>query len=304
MVPPTAWRTLLTVSVALTAAGCSYGGEQPGRGSTAPDVRPLSGATAISHADAVRLHDREERAVAACMRSRGQQYTAQPRTTSARSEETNPYGLLTPRRAAQDGYGIVGEYLYRLTAPAPADEPRETVWQQALTGTPAHRVTLRLPDGVSLEYSTDGCVARARTEVYGADWNTVEPVTVGLANRVIAAVEADPDHRAAVRRWSACMSKAGHPAKDLQAPRQAVDSRLRTTVAEGGTGPDQDAVRALGRDEIRTARADADCQASTGLAEAVHDIQQTVEKRLLTERDRKTVASYVTDRRRALATEP
>ncbi|WP_256924981.1 hypothetical protein [Streptomyces sp. Amel2xC10] len=289
--------------VALTAAGCSYGGGQPGRGSTALDVRPLSGATAISHADAVRLHDREERAVAACMRARGQRYTAQPRTASARSEETNPYGLLTSRKAAQDGYGIVGEYVYRLTAPAPADEPRGTVWQQALTGTPAHRVSLRLPDGVSLEYSTDGCVARARAEVYGADWNTVEPLTVGLANRVIAAVEADPGHRAAVRRWSACMTRAGHPAKDLQAPREAIDSRLRTAVSESSTGPDQDALHALGRDEIRTARADADCQGATGLAEAVRKVQQAVEKSLLTEHDRKTVAAYVADRRRALAAE-
>lgn len=287
-------RTLLPVLLALTAAGCSPEGE-PGRGPAALDVRPLSGATAFSHADAVRLHDREERAVAACMAARGQTYTARPRTASARSEETNPYGLLTVERATQDGYGIVGEYLYLRSAPVPADEPRRTAWQEALTGTPAHRVSLRLPDGVSLQYSTDGCVARARAGLYGADWNTVEPVTVGLANRVIGAVEADPGYRAAVRRWSSCMTKAGHPAADLQAPRKAVDSRLRQAA------PDEDALRALGREEIRTARADADCQASTGLSRAVRDVQRAVERRLLTARDRKTVASYLADRRRALA---
>ncbi|MFJ8104534.1 hypothetical protein [Streptomyces sp. NPDC096132] len=280
--------------LALTAAGCSPDGG-PGRGPAALDVRPLSGATALSYADAVRLHDREERAVAACMTSRGQSYTAQPRTASARNEETNPYGLLTPEKAAQDGYGLVGEYLYRRSTPAPADEPRKAAWQQALTGTSAHRVSLRLPDGVSLEYSTDGCVARARTEVYGADWNTVAPVTVALANRVIGAVEADSGYRAAVRRWSSCMTKAGHPAKDLQAPREAVDSRLRKAAA------DEDTLRALGRDEIRTARADADCQVETGLSQAVRDVQRGVEKRLLTASDRKTVASYAADRRKALA---
>jgi hypothetical protein len=262
------------------------------------DVRPLSGATAFSHADAVRLHDREERAVAACMSSRGQKYTAQPRTASARNEETNPYGLLTPEKAAQDGYGIVGEYLHQQSTPPPADEPRKKAWQRALTGTPAHRVSLRLPDGVSLEYSTDGCVARARVELYGADWNTVAPVTMGLANRVIGAVEADSGYRAAVRRWSACMTKAGHPAKDLQAPRKAIDSRLRKAAS------DQEALRALGHDEIATARADADCQIETGLSEAVRDVQNAVDKRLLTADDRKTVASYVADKRRALATGP
>ncbi|WP_133911585.1 hypothetical protein [Streptomyces sp. NBC_00582] len=290
----TARRTLLAVVLTLTAAGCSPDGE-PGRGPVALDVRPLSGATASSHADAVRLHDLEERAVAACMASRGQEYTAQPRTASARSEETNPYGLLTSRKAAQDGYGIVGEYLYLRSAPAPADEPRKTAWQQALTGTPAHRVSLRLPDGVSLEYSTDGCVARARAELYGADWNTVAPVTVGLANRVLTAVEADSGYRAAVRRWSSCMTKAGHPAKDLQAPRKAVDARLQKAAA------DEDTLRELGRDELRTAVADARCQVDTGLSEAVRDVQRAVEKRLLTASDRKTVARYVADRRRALA---
>lgn len=291
----TARRTLLTVLLALAAAGCSLNGE-PGRGPVAPDVRPLSGATALTHAEAVRLHDGEERAVAACMTARGQSYTAQPRTASARSEETNPYGLLTPEKAAQDGYGIVGEYLYRLSTPAPPDEPRKAAWEQALTGTPAHRVSLRLPDGVSLEYSTDGCVARARTELYGADWNTVAPVTMGLANRVLGAVEADAGYRAAVRDWSSCMTKAGHPMTDLQAPRKAIDSRLQKAAA------DQKTLRALGSDEIGLAGADADCQVETGLSEVVQGVQRAVEKRLLTANDRKTVARYVAGKRKALAT--
>ncbi|MEV8539383.1 hypothetical protein [Streptomyces sp. NPDC051572] len=291
----TARRTLLTVLLVLTAAGCSLGGEQSARGPEALDVRPLAGATVSTYADAVRLHDREERAVAACMSARGQTYTAQPRTASRRGEETNPYGLLTVRKATQDGYGVVGEYLYQRSTPVPASEPHQAAWQRALTGTPAHRVSLRLPDGVSLAYSTDGCVARARTELYGADWNTVEPLTVGLANRVLGAVEKDSNYLAAVRRWSSCMTKAGHSAKDLQAPREAVDSRLRKAAS------DETALRALGNDEIRTARADAECQADTGLSEAVRDAQQAVEKRLLTAADRKTVASYVADRRKALA---
>ena len=291
----TARRTLLAVFLVLSAAGCSHGGEQPARGPEALDVRPLAGATASTYADAVRLHDREEHAVAVCMRARGQTYTAEPRTASARGEETNPYGLLTVRKATQDGYGIVGEYLYQRSTPVPASEPHQASWQRALTGTPAHRVSLRLPDGVTLAYSTDGCVARARTELYGADWNTVAPRTVGLANRVLGAVEKDANYLAAVRRWSSCMTKAGHPAKDLQAPREAVNSRLRKAAS------DERALRALGNDEIRAARADAECQTRTGLPEAVRDVQQAVEKQLLTAADRKTVASYVADRHKALA---
>jgi hypothetical protein len=91
------------------------------------------------------------------------------------------------------------------------------------------------------------------------------------------------------------MTKAGHPGKDLQAPRQAIDSRLQQAAS------DETALRALGNDELRTARADAECQERTGLSEAVRDVQRAVEKRLLTAADRKTVARYVADRRKALA---
>lgn len=285
---------LLTVLLALAAVGCSPDGE-PGRGPAALDIRPLSGATAYSHADAVRLHDREEDAIAVCMTSRDFAYAKQPRTTSARSEETNPYGLLTPEKAAADGYGIVGEFLHLKSAPSPVEEPREPAWQQALTGTPKHRVTMRLPDGVSLEYATDGCVARARAETYGSEWNTVEPYTVGLANRVIAAVEANPGYRAAIRRWSSCMTRAGHRAANLQAPRTALNSRLPKAAKSPA------ALRTLGRDEIRLANADARCQVETGLAGAVEVVQQTVEQRLLTADDRRTIARYTTDKHKALA---
>ncbi|MER5433762.1 hypothetical protein [Streptomyces sp. NPDC002588] len=292
----TARRTLLAVILVSAAVGCSPQGE-PGRGPSGLDVRPLSGATAFSHADAVRLYNREERAVAACMTSKGQSYTVQPRTASARGEETNPYGLLTAAKAAQDGYGIVGEYLYLRSAPRPASESREPAWQRALTGTSKHRVSIALPDGTRLEYSTDGCVAQARTDTYGPDWNTVAPVATGLANQVIGAVEKDTGYRAAVRRWASCMTKAGHRVTDLQAPRAAIDSRLSAAAK------DPDALRALGRDEIRTASADAACQAETGLDEAVRDVQRAVERRMLTAADRKTVASYLADKRRALAAE-
>ncbi|MFF0887060.1 hypothetical protein [Streptomyces sp. NPDC003456] len=283
----------LALITALAAAGCSSS-EEPGRGPSAPDVRPLSGVTAVRHVDAVRLHDRTERAVTACMTARGHAYTAQPANSSARGAETNPYGLLTPERAAADGYGIAGEHLHLRSAPPPAEKPRAKAWQEALTGTPKHRVTLRLPGGTTVRYSADGCVARANAEVYGPEWNTLEPLTMKLAHRVLASVEEDPAYREALRRWSACMTKSGHPAADLQAARAPLNARL-TAAAK-----DEDRLRALGRDEIEAATVDARCQTRTELAEAVADVQRDVERKLLTAEDRRTVARYRQAKERAL----
>ncbi|MFH9015417.1 hypothetical protein ACH4C6_29115 [Streptomyces sp. NPDC017943] len=280
---------------ALAAAGCSSS-EEPGRAPAPPDVRPLSGATAVSHADAVRLHDRTERAVTACMTARGQDYTAQPANSSARGAETNPYGLLTPQRAAADGYGIVGEYLHLRSTPPPAETPRSKSWQEALTGTPEHRVTLRLTGGTTVQYSADGCVARANAEVYGPKWNTLEPLTMKLANRVLATVEDDPAYREALRRWSACMKESGHPATDLQAARASLNIRLSAAAR------DEKRLRALGRDEMATAKADARCQAETALAKTVAGVQRRVEGTLLTAEDRSTVADYRRAKERALRT--
>ncbi|WP_369197823.1 hypothetical protein [Streptomyces djakartensis] len=283
----------LALITALAAAGCSSS-EEPGRAPAAPDVRPLSGATAVSHLDSVRLHDRTERAVTACMTARGQEYTAQPANSSARGAETNPYGLLTPQRAAADGYGIVGEYLHLRSTPPPAEKPRSKAWQEALTGTPERRVTLRLPGGTKAQYSADGCIARANADVYGPKWNTLEPLTMKLANRVLATVEEDPAYRGALRRWSACMTKSGHPAADLQAARASLNSRLPAAAK------DEERLRALGRDEIEAAKADARCQTETALAETVAGVQRKVERKLLTAEDRKTIAGYRQAKERAL----
>lgn len=283
----------LALITALATAGCSSS-EEPGREPAAPDVRPLSGATAFSHVDSVRLHDREERAVAACMTARGQEYTPQPANASARGAETNPYGLLTPQRAAADGYGIVGEYLLLRSTPPPADKPRTKAWQQALTGTAEHRVTLQLPGGTNVQYSTDGCIARANAEVYGPKWNTLEPLTMKLAHRVLATVEEEPAYRKALRRWSACMTKSGHPAADLQAARAPLNARLPAAAK------DEEELRALGRDEIEAANADARCQMDTGLAKAVADVQREVERKLLTAVNRETIARYRQAKERAL----
>ncbi|WP_419996688.1 hypothetical protein [Streptomyces boninensis] len=287
--------------LALAAAGCSPQG-QSGRGPerpAVPDVRPLTGATAATVAEATLLHDRVEQAVAACMAERGHAYTPRPRTASGRGEETNPYGLLTPRKAAADGYGLVGEYHYLRTTPRPKAQPHGRSWQRALTGTPAHRVRVRTPDGLRFEFSSDGCVARGAERVYGKGWNRLRPVAAGLANRVLEAVGRQPGYRAAIRRWSQCMTEAGHPAKDFQATREAIDARL-AKATKGSAPPDPAVIKRLGRDELNRATADADCQVRTKIGKTVARTQREVERKLLSTADRRTIARYTDLKQRAL----
>ncbi|MFF7263594.1 hypothetical protein ACFZCL_25425 [Streptomyces sp. NPDC008159] len=286
------------VFAAVTVAGCSLpgaAGRAPVRAPEPPDVRPLAGAASFRHSEAVRLHDLQEKAIVRCMAERGLRYTARPRTASARGEETNPYGLLGARRASTDGYGIVGEFLHlRSSRPPPDDEPRDPAWQRALLGTAEHKVSVALPDGSRLEYATDGCVNEARVEVYGADWNRTEPVVATLSARVLTAVEKAPDYRAAVRRWSSCMAEPGYRVADLQAVRKRLNDRL--PKASG----DPSALRTLAREEIRTAEADARCQAETKLAKTVADVQRAVEKRVLEADDRKVIERHLAAKRTVL----
>ncbi|MFJ7159320.1 hypothetical protein ACIQUQ_30840 [Streptomyces sp. NPDC101118] len=295
----------LAAFAVLAVPGCSLAGAA-GPGPTAPapspdpDVRPLGGLTAYSHADAVRLFAREEDAVAACMAERGKPYRRQTRTSSARAEETSPYGLVGPRRAAADGYGIVGEVLHRAAHPRPAEQqPGDPAWQEALTGTPAHLTARTVARGGRLTYSTDGCVARADVLVYGEGWPELEAGANAVANHVLGAVERDPAHRAAITRWAACMAEAGYPGygKDgLQAPRKVLNARL------AAAGNDPAKLRALGAEEIRTAEADARCEAGADLAGVVATVQNAVEARLLTAADRAVLDRFRTLKERALAT--
>ncbi|MFI8099522.1 hypothetical protein [Streptomyces sp. NPDC086023] len=95
------------------------------------------------------------------------------------------------------------------------------------------------------------------------------------------------------------MAEAGYPgyAEDgLQAPRKALGARL------AAAGNDPAKLRALGAEEIRTAEADARCEADTDLAEVVATVQAAVEARLLTPADRAALDRFRTLKERALAT--
>lgn len=275
-------RGLLWLSAAaLLVAGCST---SPGDGAAAgkqPDPRPLGGALHYTAAESAALHRAEEQEVRTCMASRGFDYDATPVGDGRRRATENPYGLLTRSRAAQDGYGLTVE---RLRKP-PADpnarrvsalaERDRRAWEGALKGAAdGSREEIELPDGPTVSVATGSCVSVARRALYGASWDRIHYSVQSLRNSVVTDTLDHSLVRSAERKWAACMRDGGFPYAHREDPLKTLRKRL------DAAGADREALRATGREELRTAEQDAGCQVEAGLAEHVARAQEKVEKAL------------------------
>ncbi|GAA3905217.1 hypothetical protein GCM10022207_88230 [Streptomyces lannensis] len=282
----------VVLTIAVFAAACSFP-DSGGRGPVTYDPRPLSAALVTSAADTIRLQEREESAVAACMVRRGLRYLPQRAVTSERAVTTNPYGLLREEQARQDGYGAVGEIISGIGNRAPAATHHSGGWTKALEGT--HEEKLTLPTGMVLTYRPDGCAYQGREEAYGRGWNRLENELEGWQALVMDRVEMNGLYANALSAWSACMRESGYSYADLQAPRQELAHRIEAT---GGQGK---ALRALGRKELRIAADDYACERKARLHEAVYEAQRDIEHTVLNAAARADIRRYQKFKRTALA---
>ncbi|MFC8533017.1 hypothetical protein ACFUJY_03570 [Streptomyces sp. NPDC057249] len=274
-------RLLWLSAAALLAAGCSTA---PGGGAATedpPDPRPLGGVLDHTAAESAALHRAEEREVRTCMAGRGFGYAEIPVSEARRTPTPSPYGLLTPGRAARNGYGLTVE---RLRQPPPdpnaprlaaltADDRR--AWQKALKGTPdGPHEKIALAGGPTLSVPTDSCVTLANRTLYGPTWDRDLFTVQHLRNTIVKNTLARPSVKAAEHEWAACMRDKGFRYEDRRAPLRALSRKL----AEAGTDPA--ALRATGREELRIAAQDAACQTATHLAARIEDAQRATEKAL------------------------
>ncbi|MFI9604779.1 hypothetical protein ACIHCX_33890 [Streptomyces sp. NPDC052043] len=280
------------VTAALFVAGCSFPGSN-GRGPGTYDPRPLSASLVTSVADTARLREREESAVADCMARRGFRYVPQRATVSERTVTTNPYGLLREEQARQDGYGAVGEILNGAGNDLPAATHHSARWTKELEGT--HEEKFTLPNNVVLTYRPDGCAYQAREAAYGRGWNRLENELEGLQAAVMDRVQKDDRYAKALSGWSSCMRKSGHSYEDLQAPRQELARGIKAT------GGEDNALRDLGRKELRIAADDYACERKARLHEAVYEAQRDAEGSLLNDSARTDIRRYRTLKRAALS---
>ncbi|MDQ0369519.1 hypothetical protein [Catenuloplanes indicus] len=253
-----------------------------------PPPRPLDGAVMFTAEETRLLHDASQVLVQDCMAARGLRYERAPSTDHERASAANPYGLLDPATARTDGYGMTAEFLAAAQPPDPNAPIIESMtgaeqkeWRTALTGSEENRQSLTMPDGTPLVVPTDGCVAEARSELYGADWDRLYYSFQGYANLVLSRTEQDAVYQQGIAAWTRCMHEAGFTYRSLQDPRREIEQRL--VEAPRPSGPElTPELRQTALSELAVARADATCEYDTGLNEAVTTAQRIAEAATLT----------------------
>ncbi|MFJ7955463.1 hypothetical protein ACIQ62_04125 [Streptomyces sp. NPDC096319] len=141
----------------------------------------------------------------------------------------------------------------------PRAPDQDRVFQAALFGEGPRELSVTLATGATVTANDDGCLATARHRLYGDQrrWFRAQVTVDNLRAEAQARMRADPDHRAALARWTRCASPPGRPRPDRPDPAVAArcaretgldDVRARLEAAELAT------VRTLRRDELTTYR--------------------------------------------------
>ncbi|WP_203862064.1 hypothetical protein [Plantactinospora mayteni] len=263
-------------AAALVSAGLVGCGGEPSADRVRPArLYPFASAVYFTAEEDRVLQDALEDRTAACMRERGFDY--QPvRGGSAEPEPDNPYALLDTRTAATHGYGIVPAAVRHRQRPVATGTPRpDPAYDRALVGSQNAQVTLSLPGGEQVAVASDGCVAAARTAVFGADWDALYYTFQSLSNRAIERTGQDPAVSAAVVSWSACVAESGYQAATPAELREQFAQRARQAT-------DDAAMREVARAELAGAGADATCQERARLRAVTEQAQAAAERDLLT----------------------
>ncbi|WP_406065501.1 hypothetical protein OG462_39470 [Streptomyces sp. NBC_01077] len=150
-----------------------------------------------------------------------------------------------------------GQGLSLTSRPRAPDEER--MFQAALFGAGPRELSVTLATGATVTAHEDGCLAGARQRLYGDQrrWFRAQVVVDNLRAEAQARMRADPGHRAALARWTRCVTPPGGPRPDRPDPVVATrcsresgldEVQVRLEAAELVT------VRALRRDELTTYR--------------------------------------------------
>ncbi|QXJ22271.1 hypothetical protein AGRA3207_003250 [Actinomadura graeca] len=137
---------------------------------------------------------------------------------------------------------------------------RGRAYDQALDGGPDTPVlTARIPGGGTIRRRAGGCAGEAQRLLYGdlTTWFRVDKIASNLRVIYVPRMMADQRFRAALRLWSACMHRAGHPYADPGRAREAAQRQTRERTGR--------AFERAFKAETEIAVADAKCALSTSL---------------------------------------
>ncbi|GAA3468734.1 hypothetical protein GCM10018965_032870 [Nonomuraea roseola] len=179
--------------------------------------------------------------------------------------ELFPYVVDDVEWARENGYGRARrEELGRAAAPSEnyfrgLPEDRRQAWLTAFHGDRAAALEAELPIGGVVGHSANGCAAQAWQELYGdkGRWFRASRVIQTLDNMRIGQTQADPAYRAALKRWSECMSRTGFAATTPLALR-------KQRLAQQGADAESH--------DKNAATAEARCAVDTGLSKTARDL--------------------------------
>ncbi|MFJ9423615.1 hypothetical protein [Streptomyces sp. NPDC101249] len=261
-------RTRLLGAVCATAAGVALTLSGCGRdtGPTGPGT-PTAPVARLGYADDLRIADAEQRLVTRCMAEHGFRFWER---RGPSLEESRPVGYVQDDVdwARAHGYGsriMAKEDRARLRDPNPAyrdslSASRRSAYDTALDGgRSAPVLSTREPGGGTVRKQSGGCTAEAERALYGdpLTWFRTDTTAGNLRPLYVGKLLHDPEFTRAVRGWSRCMGRAGHPFADPGAARRAA----RDHAAEQSTAAEARTFAA----EVTVAVADARCARAVSL---------------------------------------
>lgn len=250
----------LAIAAVLTTLGTGCGGPPTPAQAPSPAVLAAFRQMAVQPRELGRA---EALAVQNCLR--GQGYDAPlPRATYG-SVANLPLAL--DDTAAHDGYADALDrtppggdpdvlHAYQTTLPV----AEQTVFAQRLNDEQAPQTAFTTPNGWHLTASESGCVAEARTAVYGSVQASLLLLYLPQdLNATATAVGSEESVAAANDRYRTCMTGRGHPVSFPQEAVALAQQAVRPGVAEPSP------------QELAIAVADAECQRSSAIVPVILD---------------------------------
>ncbi|BAC69523.1 hypothetical protein AQJ43_07460 [Streptomyces avermitilis] len=252
-------------SLALT--GCTRDTDRPHPTSPVAKAERTRQSPELTYAEDLRISDAEQHLVKQCMARHGYRFWEERTLTL---EESRPVGYVQDdvRWARTHGYGsriMAKEDRARLRNPnlayrASLPTARQSTYDTALDGgRTATLLKIEAPGGGTITKRSGGCTGEAEKKLYGdpKTWFRADSTVSNLRPLYVGKLLRDQEFSGAVRDWSRCMRRAGHPYRDPNEARQA--------MREHGTRQTRAAEARTFAAETRTATADAGCARAASL---------------------------------------
>ncbi len=259
----------MLVAVGVLGVGCSRStpsSDQQGSPSVSVD-----GSVFGTRDEQAVLHLAEQTLIGRCMIELGFEFQVASLPNDTLMAE--PYGHDDVELSRSEGYGLERSSATRnesgevpnVTDPnaaytASLSPGRHQAFTEALFGPPTGRSgSADLPDGTSIGFPLEGCLADARGELYddGEAYMSAVSIIDNLATEVQTRVTAHDDYIRARDQWRRCMKDRGYA---VERPSDAVD----LAFAEGNLS------------EIEIAVADAECSQSSSLVTTAERLEAQV----------------------------